>query len=276
LQKRRKPSRNVETIKKVVSLFKSNISPQKIGEILDLNPSSVRNILHKEGFNLNHRGPKSLIGNENYFDNIDSEDKAYFLGWLMADGNISIYNNQYFLKIHISEQDRDISDCFMEKIQSKNKIRIESMEDKKYISISLSSKHMCQSLMSYGIVPRKTGFEDIPNNINKNMISHFIRGYFDGDGITCIKKNKRSGFISSKVLLDKIQSILNINKKEFHPSNTKNENIFYFLIGKDESRKLYDYMYNNATIWMKRKRERMDIICGNTEITDDTKETSVS
>lgn len=274
-RRRRQAKRDKATINLIVNMYRNNTTISDISDKLDIHPSSIRDILHKNGFKLPHRGPKSLIGNELYFDNINSENKAYFLGWLMADGNVTIANGQYCLKIHISAIDKDVAYKFMDAIESKNKIRIETKyvngNIKQYIAISLSSKHLCSSLIKYGVKPNKTGCECLPK-IDDKLIHHFIRGYFDGDGITSIgKSQKRSGFISSKTLLIEIQKHLNTTQKMYHPSNTKNENVFYFLYGKKESKKLYKYMYHDASIYMKRKRERMDIICDNTEITNGIK-----
>lgn len=63
-----------------------------------------------------HRGPKSMIGNEDYFSIIDCEEKSYWLGWLMADGCISKYAGQKSIKLHISIKDKKIVDDFLSTI----------------------------------------------------------------------------------------------------------------------------------------------------------------
>lgn len=73
---------------------------------------------------MRHRGIKSKIGREDFFDIIDSEEKAYFLGFIVADGNVSIYNNQYSLKIHVSMIDKEVIDKFLHYIESDNKTNI--------------------------------------------------------------------------------------------------------------------------------------------------------
>lgn len=107
---------------------------------------------------------------------------------------------------------------------------------------------------------------------------HFFRGYFDGDGIASYRPHgKRSGFIASKEVIDKIQSIMKTNQKCYHPKNTRKETkVYYFLWGKKQSKRFYNYIYNDATIWLKRKRKVMDLICDNTEITKDSKESLAS
>ena len=71
-----------------------------------------------------------MIGREDYFDCIDSFDKAYYLGWIMADGNVSITNGQYSLKIHIAIKDKELIDNFFEKYSSINVGTKEEKSDK--------------------------------------------------------------------------------------------------------------------------------------------------
>lgn len=115
----------------------------------------------------------------------------------MADGCVSIYNGQYSLKINISIKDKIIVENFLQDIHSANKIRIHTqkspMSDKynEYCYISLTSIHMCKSLINLGVIPNKSGHEIIPD-IPKELVHHFIRGFFDGDGIVCTKKEKKN------------------------------------------------------------------------------------
>ena len=246
-----------EFINKIKNLYESGLNTIEITEMLGLKRGIVSYLLRENGYNLNHRGPKSKIGFEDYFDNIDSPYKAYFLGWLMADGNVSIYNGQYSIKIHISYKDRELIDKFLKHIKSTNKVKIKNGEHPSYY-VSLTSKHMCESLIKYGIKPNKTGFECFPKNIPNEYKRDFIRGVFDGDGITDVSKC-RSGFVGSSSLVNDILAELNNSKLTVF--STKSENIYYFLGGKKFSRELSKYMYENATLYLKRKYDRMKYIC---------------
>ena len=229
---------------------------------------------------IRHRGPQSKMRHEDYFDEIDTEEKAYFLGWLMADGCVAIANGQYSLKINIAYKDKELIEKFQKAIGSthhllkRNHKKNGASHQSAYVSIT--SRHMCESLMKLGVIPRKTG-KEIISPIKEKFVRHFIRGYFDGDGITNCKNGKRrSGFISSSEVLQGIQKRLGTNIKCFHPNNTKTENVYYFESGIRFSKKLYKYIYKDATIWLSRKRKRMDTICGNTEITVSNKSEAAS
>ncbi|WP_426350099.1 hypothetical protein ACPWSR_02385 [Alloiococcus sp. CFN-8] len=251
-----------EIIDKIISLYSQGIYSTEIDIMLKLPKGISAYLLKNNNIKLNHRGPKSMIKNETFFNKIDTEEKAYFLGWLMADGNISIINNQYSIKIHIALRDRELIDKFIEAIGSKNKTKIKDGTHPSYY-ISLTSRHMCEALINLGVMPNKTGKEKFPIAIPDNLKRHFIRGVFDGDGITNITR-ARCGFVGGRELLEDIKNYIGVSHIRLYKSKTKTpngNNIFYFLGGKKFSRMLYDYMYVDATIYLKRKRNRMDIIC---------------
>lgn len=240
---------------KIKELYDSGMYTTEIDKILNLKSRTSQYILNKNNILLRHRGPKSKIGKEDFFDTIDCESKAYFLGYIMADGNVSINNNQYSLKFHISVQDKEIVDKFLEVINSSNKATIREESQSYYVS--LTSVHMCKKLMELGVVPRKTGIEGISKDIPQNLINHYLRGVFDGDGITDISK-KRSGFVGSINMINSILEELNEKLTIFEAG--KNKKVVYFLGGKKFSKKLYSYLYNGATIWLERKKTRLEHI----------------
>lgn len=244
-----------ETVNKIIKLYNTGLYTTDIDNILELRSGTAQYLLNKNNFSLRHRGPKSKIGNEKYFDVIDSEEKEYFLGYIMADGNVSITKEQYSLKFHIAIQDKEIVDKFLKVINSSNKTKVKTKSESYYVS--LTSVHMCKSLIKLGVIPNKTGKEIIPKDIPDELIRHYIRGIFDGDGITDISR-KRSGFVGSVNIINDILKILNENLTTFEAG--KNKKVVYFLGGKKFSKKLYYYLYKDSNVWLERKRARLEYI----------------
>ena len=210
------------------------------------------------------KGPKTKFGNVLYFQHIDTEEKAYHLGYLMADGNVSIYNGQYCLKLVCKIEDREIIDKFLHAIQSQNKVYIYTADNKEYLRVSLSSVQAVKDLIKLGVIPRKSGFECIPN-IHPDLIRHFVRGFFDGDGIVSIGKSGcRSGFIAPKKMCHDILTLIGINST-ITPCDTKVDKS-YFVLGKKKTKILFDYLYTDCNIYLQRKRNKMETIIGNTEV----------
>lgn len=243
-------------INQVIKLYSQGLYSSEIDKKLNLRKGATQYILNKNGIEMRHRGPKSKIEREDFFEEIDTEAKAYFLGYIMADGNVSICNLQYSLKFHVAIQDKEIIDKFLENINSSNKTKYKEISNSYYVS--LTSIQMCKSLIQLGVVPNKTGKEYISNDIPKELIRHFLRGVFDGDGITDVKRY-RSGFVGSVNMIENILDILEEKLSVFEAG--KNKKVVYFLGGKKFSKKLYDYLYSDCSIYLTRKRERLLYIC---------------
>lgn len=123
--------------------------------------------------------------NHSFFNKIDTEEKAYFLGLLLADGHTSYKEVMLYLNI----KDKHIIDKFVESIQGNNKIAIRAVKgafkNTTYISksagVSLRSDQMLNDLKKLGFTSNKTYTMKIPK-IKKDLQKHFWRGVWDGDG----------------------------------------------------------------------------------------------
>lgn len=233
--------------------------------------------------------------NENFFEIINTEEKAYILGFFYADGCNSIgeYSSRYIIFTQL-EQDVDILNKILVAMESSNilyEVIQKSNGKKKYI-LNICSKKLSEDLESLGATPNKSLTLTFPEAIPKNLMNHFIRGYFDGDG--CIwdgkpkrmitkDKTKASGFRERLVhnvkftftgniyFISALQNFLmqelgfnktklNFSKAKDPNNNTCNEVCTMEYSGRRQIKKLYDYMYSNATIYGNRKKEKFEII----------------
>ena len=136
--------------------------------------------------------------NNNYFDNIDTEYKAYILGFIYADGTLyqaKTGNRQLKLTISLQEEDGYILEKLGEDIENiKVKLSyppaISKHNWKKRKVLAFSSNQICNRLISLGcyINKSKVGmkFPEIPSA----LMHHFVRGFFDGDGSVTLHKDK--------------------------------------------------------------------------------------
>ena len=133
--------------------------------------------------------PRKYTLNINYFDNINSEEKAYFLGFLYADGHNQ--KTKGTVRLILSKKDDNILKKFAYLVETNNPIKynVITIKGKKYDSAGLymNSVHMCKKLESYGMTQKKSLTVEFPY-INNKYLHHFIRGYFDGDGSITINK----------------------------------------------------------------------------------------
>lgn len=199
----------------------------------------------------------------NYFRIIDSQEKAYILGFLMADG--CVYKTDKKCKepnrlcINISLKDRSVLEFIKKQLKSDAKIKDytpkNTYSNNSMSKINFDSTQLCKDLSKYGIIPNKTGKESFPT-IPKMYRRHFIRGFFDGDGTSF--SNGRIGFTSNEKMLLQIKEILeqeiDIQYKISIFKEKRKQNVYYLIINsKEDCYKLKKYLYKNATFYLQRK-----------------------
>lgn len=130
---------------------------------------------------------------EDFFKSIDNEEKAYFLGLLIADGNVFKDNTgrQASISITLDLEDEYMLLKFKEALQASTNI---SHDGRGCSQIAIRSDIMANDLTQYGVVPRKTLTTFLPQ-IKDEYMNHLIRGIFDGDGsIRAIQTDKNNRF----------------------------------------------------------------------------------
>ena len=202
-------------------------------------------------------------GNVDYFEKIDSEEKAYFLGLLLTDGNLHKVNRnteQYVIQISLKLEDIEIVKKFKQALDSTNKVRIFEKGNRKECIFGISSKKMAFDLMKWDITPVKTFNTELNFNIPENLFRHYIRGIFDGDGTVFISKGRlRFGFYGTHKLVSQIQDWL---ISQINISNNKvfdKETVSFVIYQKPKDVKnFYNLIYKDASIYLKRKKDKFD------------------
>lgn len=207
--------------------------------------------------------------NHNYFEDIDCDNKAYWLGFIAADGCIN--SNVPSLSINISQKDLALLEKFASDIEFNNQIFKNSTIIKEtgnfrhMCTITCTSKKLIQDLSKYGLGPQKSLTLKAPQNIPDDLIRHWIRGYIDGDG--CFTWNKKGNRLGIKVLgtesvLEYIKKYLQLTCNVTNYGKIKNlstgGNIILTRVG--------HYLYDDASVFLKRKRSKFDKLLGTTEL----------
>lgn len=233
---------------------------------------------------------KSKLGkyyvNQDYFQIIDNEWKAYWLGFLYADGWVDL--DKSMLGLTIAIKDEAHIKKFKESLQSTNKLYYTKPKDVMIngnfghgtggVSIRISNKKIVENLIDLGCLEHKTYCMKFPgfNQVPKKYMRHFIRGYFDGDGwVSILAKNKvpSIGFVGCPEFILELKDFLidELNITNIKPSQKKN--VFSIEIdwsGFVDVEKLFNYMYNGANIFLDRKFNKLNnFYClGQWELTD--------
>ena len=228
---------------------------------------SILNRLNKHGIERRSTagvGDSSLI--HGYFNEIDTEIKAYLLGFIYADGNIMPRKkSQTAIRMELNKRDKFILELLKKEINTKNTIR-DSKKD--CVRIAIHSNEMANSLEEYGIVPRKSYSDDPIKIIPEPYMKHFIRGVFDGNGWVYKKigKNGRRdsiifGLCGTFKAMDMINRYL---RENLELSNVKvnqyGDKIPFFTYGgAKDIKKIYDYLYGDSKIFLERKKNKFEL-----------------
>jgi len=251
-----------EDIYKIISLYKDGYSSPKIASIFNYSAPYIRNVLRKNGvdlrklYQINH----TKIINDNFFNIIDSQEKAYFLGILFADGNVHSKYNAITLKLTNNDGEKELLNKLNELISKDNLIYYYDND----IVLKFSSYQIKNDLIRYGCIPNKSLKIEFPNNIDLIYYPHFIRGYFDGDGsIFRYRNDFVIAIVSTRMLCEKIKEIINdinIDGKIIHELKMlkSNNNITTTLIYKGNRRilKVLNWLYRDTTIYLSRKYKK--------------------
>lgn len=221
--------------------------------------------------------------NHFFFSDIDSEIKAYLLGFYLGDGCVTNRGKRGCeFKVSVSEIDMEIMNYLTTFICKKQLSyppkQILEQNNKTYyckqkIVFGINSKQIVEDLTNFGYGPRKTYLKKSLPKIDESLIRHFIRGYFDADG-TCVANlsidrgnqwglsAKRTFRIVSydKNILDEIQILFKNNNivTNIYPSNTRN--VHNIATGNLENiNKLYNYLYDNANFYLIRKKKSFEL-----------------
>jgi len=216
---------------------------------------------------------RKAVFNENYFETINTKDKAYFLGLLYADGNI--YKTLPTLKhkkvrkrlqIFLNAEDKYILELFSNYLDYKGKL----YKDRKGYRFLIHNDKIVSDLENLGICERKSLILKFPTEeqVPSHLIHHFIRGYFDGDGCISIDnrcKNLRAtvNFTGTSQFLLKISEFFiakNIKASKFYiryknmPTSAGTIN---FYLSKNKNTEIYKYIYEDKSdLFMSRKHDK--------------------
>lgn len=195
--------------------------------------------------------------NDTFFDIIDTEEKAYWLGFIVADGHID--KNGYAVTIELSKVDEDHLKKLAGIFQKDLKYRSRKLKGRDTVyhqcCLYIGGSGVNKSLRKLGLTNKKS--EQLNGEVLKSIPSilfhHFIRGFFDGDG-TIVKG--RMFLYGNMEFLSCLKSELE-SRIGIRFDITKNRSIFALYVCSAYSVfKFREYIYKNSTIFLQRKFDK--------------------
>lgn len=215
---------------------------------------------------------KAQFKDRNWFDEIDSEEKAYWLGFLYADGcnhrrgKTHKHGCCYLTCISLRERDgymlNNLNDSLMKDRFSLTNIEKEGNRQNQ-IRFGVYDKHLSDTLLKWGLKPRKSFTLKWPSFLREDLYRHFLRGYIDGDGTICFtiahKRKCTTGYVGLISSVDFCRSARDwLSKNGFSAKMTTLKKYtkpmaIIRTTSSYEAIRICDFIYKDAKIYLKRK-----------------------
>ncbi len=258
---------SIEQIQHICHSYLAGESSRAIANKLGCSPTSIRNLLRANNVPIRPWfgfpktcGPRNYALNHRFFATIDTEEKAYWLGFLSADGCISDSNT---LIVGLSPKDEDHLVRLRTALGANHPLY--RKPDGTAAVLAITSVVMARDLAQFGVVPRKTFTIRWPTNLPDNMLRHYARGYVDGDGGFTIWNSKTMFRVtSSREYLLGMQRFLvdtcQLRATRILESSGKGNPLVGDLVysGWHQVSRLFHFLYDDATIFLPRKKERIE------------------
>lgn len=240
-------------------------SVETLSKKYNVSIESIENRILNNNWEKPKRKPKYYF-NENYFDEIDTEHKAYWLGFFYADGYITQPHEERQAPqfgFEVSTRDKELLIQFQKDLETNAPIHVYKKEKSTYKHnypmgrISISSRHLVNSLAKWGVIPNKTYFIKFPDFLSEDLLWAFLRGYSDGDGTIFYTYGKYLTWelCGTKEFLEGLLHFLNKDLKISQRWPERDVNNYQVSI-RDSQGEILSKLYKNATIFLNRKYQK--------------------
>ncbi len=218
---------------------------------------------------LKHSGTPTVAGtgrkialNEDFFQEIDTHEKAYWLGFLLADGHIP---KMAAVRVELQASDREHLVAFLQSLKSDSRIResvrqLKGSENRSVWTIVCSVKMKNDLLVKGWQEFKKRGdlriVEDVPTHLKPSL----LRGLFDGDG--CFMA-ERATFVDAHLSVvhwfqeELVRASREIKRSPVTP-NPRGTSYVVKWSGRARLQAVVNHLYSTPGPHLRRKRETAD------------------
>jgi hypothetical protein len=242
--------------------YLSGVSYKILSKKYNISTWSVGNILKKNNIKSRVRKYKC---NENYFEKIDTNEKAYWLGLLCADGYVrkrKQFNGKHkqggIVGISLKSGDEYLLEKLIVDLDSTYKLTKQVKDDFLSYKLEINSVKLADDLIKLGCIPNKS-LKLLPPNLTDELINHFIRGYFDGDGsIGEYNGNFKFTLLGTMELLTWVLDFFKKNGLKTNPKIGRKKNIYSVQVNsKQDVELIKNILYSSSDdYFLKRKKEK--------------------
>jgi LAGLIDADG-like domain len=245
----------LEHKQQIISAFNCGMECREIPYHLNVSERAVARVLKEADINTKRRNRYTL--NEGYFDVIDSQNKAYLLGLIAADGCVTKSNYVAFESI-----DKELTEMLSKELKYSGEIKIIQHQNyAPHYRINFSSEKLASSLYSYGIIPGRT-FSGETYFPSSKYLQSYVLGYFDGDGCAYANKGRSGGLVCIVGSLEftcELARQLGMGSIQQHQL----KKVYYWRIfSRKNIQAFYDLVYQYPKLGLQRKKTKIEEILG--------------
>lgn len=205
--------------------------------------------------------------NHTFFDQIDDEQSAYWLGFYCADGHMHKSKRQ--LSFTLSSRDKlhleRLASLFDRSVKETRVFDTRTKRTYGSVRLTLSCKHLCQAILNYGIPQQKTKElnGEVFRHLPINLTNHFALGYFDGDG--CITRLGKAEY--HLTIVGTQPFLIALSQAMTQGASAKQRNVSFgggvhrvSWCGTDELNKIKEWLYKDASLYLERKKAVFDTL----------------
>lgn len=256
---------------KILSLYRDGKSVMHITRTFKVGQRSVNSALRAHGISIIPASKRRLYRlNEDYFERIDSHEKAQILGFIAADGCVyqSKTQDSLYLSIAIHIRDEGYLQMIADKLGYDGPLRHpkarpfkEGCPDTQLCTLMICNKKLCSDLIRLGCHPRKSGTMTFPtaDQVPQEFLSSYLLGYLEGDG--CIYKSSygtyRTSLLGTDDFVTKLKHMLEtelgvqsaVDRSRCHGNGVRQ----WRIDAREHAMTFLEYLYSKATFYMERK-----------------------
>lgn len=245
-----------------------------VANILNCHPQVIKKYCITHNIEMIYKRKNHNL-NENYFEHIDTSEKAYFLGLIYTDGNVRVFNEKSKqLRLSLQLRDQHIIEKLKEILQADCNLIYDKRPNKEMVSIEISNCKIVDDLINHGVVPNKTYVSTSLPKVPENFEIDFLRGLFDGDGTLSYKENYNESCVgftnySESVVKEFQQKIDSLIGKEssnkIHYNDDNGHRYTCHWRGRRQVLKILSVLYDNSVIFLQRKYDKYQRLLSTTD-----------
>lgn len=257
--------------KKIAEAYLQGESYLSLGKKFKVAPTTIQKALREN--KVPARKKEKYKINKDYFKEIDSHEKAYFLGLILADGCVLFNRNKTKINklvLSLQEEDGYIIEEFKRKIEFNGPVKTKTdkrSNRKNSILINIFDEAFVSKLTKFNIKPNKSTNHSFFTNVPDQFLPSAILGYFDGDGsVSFLKKENRldCSIVSSVEFSKHLHEYLISKgvKNNISIRKTKNGTALGMtkIKGNKQGLAFFRLLYQNETPFLKRKKQKFELV----------------